>query len=132
MKKSKIPKISLVRRCASQRSTQAKIVRVRRMLNTAKVRSTSTVHGNNSGRAIVIPMPIASSQSEPIEVDGSNNPYASRTKKYDLYVRGKRRRLDDSRFSVIAVAMMGKNCQNSITGQKSAANHSPLFSDMKI
>ena len=71
---NKTPMISRVRRCASQRSTQAKTVCISKRLNNAKVNSTSRAHGNSTGRAAVMPRRMPKMATVPRALAGSNMP----------------------------------------------------------
>jgi hypothetical protein len=78
-----MPMISRVRRCASQRSTQAKIICMSSRLKAANASKTSCVQGNNAGFANPTPSRIPNNHKLPRALAGSNAPYAIRTRKYE-------------------------------------------------
>src|SRR5271168_2306240 len=124
--KTKTAMISRVLRFASQRSTQVKSVRASKILKIAKSSSTGAEDKKRMGDAQAIPADMPRSQMLPITVDGSSDPYAIRIKKYEGNESGKRSRLEESTFSVKALAITGNSCQNRKTGQSSAGNQSTL------
>ncbi len=66
--------ISRVRRCASQRSSQAKTIRASRMFTIAKVNSTIATQGSATGLATPMPIAIPSSHRLATLVAGSSEP----------------------------------------------------------
>jgi hypothetical protein len=125
------PRISRVRRCASQRSTQAKMVCISTRLKSAKVNRTSSAQGNNKGRARLMPRRIPSKPTVPSALAGSKKPYAKRIRKYDRYVRGKRSSSAESGLLVNAVDITGKSCQKKKTGHSRIARYAALFCETK-